>query len=434
MKWIHKVIFIFVILTIAIVQLYRVNGDRKVLTISPKDYTFFATNDQGEGGKSTSDLKFESGAYILECELIKSDYPWPYCGLSIHIDPDSSIGIDLSQYHTFKVNIDYVQSGTGEGRLRAYLRNFNPAYSTVENEYTHKYNGMEYQPGIEQGKRRIPIDNLQVMTWWLADNKIEIEHSAPEYSNINKIEFATGSSSTLGKHRIVIKSIEFEGAYMKAENLFLMLLALWVTVAMTYVLTELYRTRKAIMLSERRHSHLENVNKTLRAQNLEFAELAHRDALTGAMNRHAIRDWVKGHSKSVESDDSSMSVLYLDIDFFKAINDKYGHKMGDNILKEFCMVVSNEVRSKDRLARWGGEEFIVFLPNTGIDQASQIAERICRQVSQHIWVHGDALTCSIGVVTETGKEKITETITRADEALYQAKQLGRNRVEVSAIT
>jgi len=430
LKWIHKAIFGLILLTILVVQVYRVKGDHRIATISPEKYSFFATNDQASGGLSTSSLDLKDGEYVLDCELVKSDYPWPYCGLSIHINEDPAKGIDLSQFHTLRVNIDYQQGERTDMRLRTYLRNFNPEYSVLDDEYTHKYNGMEFAPGVGNGVLEIPIGNLQVMTWWLADNKISIEHSAPEFSNVNKIEFATGSSSTLGHHHIVIKSIEFEGAYIKGESLFLLLLALWLFIAALFVVSELHKSRRQVALSDKRHAHLKQVNQTLRAKNFEFAELAHRDALTGAQNRHAIRDWLKVQSKHVKQGKDTLSMLYLDIDFFKEINDTYGHKVGDDILREFCMVVSSALSGKDRLVRWGGEEFIVFCPGDNLESAKEIAEQIRSLVAQHFWVHGDAMTCSVGVA-EVGKERVTEAIARADEALYQAKHLGRNRVEVS---
>ncbi|MCC4821285.1 GGDEF domain-containing protein, partial [Vibrio lentus] len=85
--------------------------------------------------------------------------------------------------------------------------------------------------------------------------------------------------------------------------------------------------------------HLKNVNRALREQNFEFSEKAHRDELTGILNRHAIRDWLKMQSQQVKQGHGKLSMLYLDIDYFKSVNDKYGHQMGDHILREFSMVV-----------------------------------------------------------------------------------------------
>lgn len=429
-KWIHKVVIFLVVATLAIVQLYQVSGNRVITAITPEKFEFIATSDKVDNGVSTSVLSLKDDHYVLDCELIKSEYPWPYCGLSIKINSDPTIGIDLSQYHTFRVNIDYHTSEESSGRLRTYLRNYNPAYSTPDDEYSFKYNGMEFQPGVDGGVIEIPIANLQVMTWWLADNDIALEHSAPEYSNVNLVEFATGSGAKLGKHQIVVKSIEFEGSYISAESLFLILLFVWVGTAIAFLFSELHRSRKRMMIAEKRHAHLKNVNKSLREQNFEFSELANRDELTGTLNRHAVRDWLKAQSQDVKQGYGVFSMLYFDIDHFKSVNDQYGHQMGDHILREFSMVVGSLISSTDKLVRWGGEEFIVFCPETSIAEAQAKAEKIRTIVGQHLWIHGDSLTCSIGVA-QMKQERMTETIARADEALYQAKHSGRNQVVVS---
>lgn len=120
------------------------------------------------------------------------------------------------------------------------------------------------------------------------------------------------------------------------------------------------KEQNGLQQSEKRHRHLEKVNNTLRAQNYEFAELAHRDALTGAMNRHAVQSWLEQQARQVRWGHDSFSILYMDLDKFKRVNDKYGHQMGDDILREFVMVISSSIQPEDRLVRWGGEEFVVL--------------------------------------------------------------------------
>ena len=86
MKWIHKVVIFLVVATLAIVQLYQVSGNRVITEITPNKFEFIATSDKVDNGVSTSVLSFKDGHYVLDCELIKSEYPWPYCGLSIKIN------------------------------------------------------------------------------------------------------------------------------------------------------------------------------------------------------------------------------------------------------------------------------------------------------------------------------------------------------------
>ncbi|NMU52759.1 GGDEF domain-containing protein, partial [Vibrio parahaemolyticus] len=102
-------------------------------------------------------------------------------------------GIDLSNYHTIRLKVRYEEAGIGANPshdLRLYLRNYNSEYSKPDDEYTIKYNGMQFSPSGSSDIVEIPIKNLQVMTWWLADNGVAIEHSAPEFSNITRIDIA----------------------------------------------------------------------------------------------------------------------------------------------------------------------------------------------------------------------------------------------------
>ncbi|ENP8450978.1 diguanylate cyclase [Vibrio parahaemolyticus] len=434
MKWIHKLIFALSICTISLVALYSVLGDTRKLVITPEQFNIYATKDASEGGLSTADITYDAQSLVLNCELKKSSYAWPYCGISVYTDvAQPTHGIDLSNYHTIRLKLHYEEAGNGQNPshdLRLYLRNYNPEYSKPDDEYTIKYNGMQFSPSNFSETIEIPIKNLQVMTWWLADNKVDIEHSAPEFSNITRIDIASGSGAALGQHKIVIDKIEFEGAYLAQETLLFALLFSWMALGLAFSLHELRKNRAAYEKAKRRHRHLEKVNGTLRAQNYEFAELAHRDALTGAMNRHAVQTWLEQQARQVRWGHSTLSILYMDLDNFKKINDKFGHQMGDDILREFVMVVVSSIAPDDRLVRWGGEEFVVFCPGTNIEQAVKKAEMIRKNVANHLWVHGEALTCSIGVA-QMQNERVTETMARADEVLYLAKRNGRNRVEVN---
>ncbi|WP_029789418.1 MULTISPECIES: GGDEF domain-containing protein [Vibrio] len=434
MKWIHRLIFALSICTISLVALYSLLGDTRKLEVTPDKFNIHVTNDAIAGGLSESDITYQNHSLTLNCDLKESKYAWPYCGISVYTDVKEAIkGLDLSSYHTVRLKIRYEAAGDGQSpskNLRLYLRNFNSAYSIPTDEYTIKYNGMQFSPSDFSEIIEIPIKNLQVMTWWLNDNDVAIEHSAPEFSNITRIDLATGAGAALGKHKIVIDKIEFEGAYVQQSTLLFVLLFSWMALGLAFSLHEMRKNKMAYNKAKKRHRHLEKVNNTLRAQNYEFAELAHRDALTGAMNRHAVQSWLEQQARQVRWGHDSFSILYMDLDKFKRVNDKYGHQMGDDILREFVMVISSSIQPEDRLVRWGGEEFVVFCPDTNVEQAVKKAEVIRQNVESHLWVHGEPLTCSIGVA-QMQNERVSETMARADEVLYLAKRNGRNRIEVN---
>lgn len=164
-------------------------------------------------------------------------------------------------------------------------------------------------------------------------------------------------------------------------------------------------------------------------------ELSETDPLTGALNRRAFLTVAAAVLQSARRYKHPFAVMMLDLDNFKNVNDTYGHPTGDIVLKDFCALISRRVRAADTLARWGGEEFALLVPDTAPDKASALAEKLRRLVENTPFAvgrHDDFhITVSIGVVTHRGMEStasIEDLIDRADAALYQAKALGRNRV------
>jgi len=161
--------------------------------------------------------------------------------------------------------------------------------------------------------------------------------------------------------------------------------------------------------------------------------LAITDSLTGASNRRHFMEQAEQEILRTRRYSRELAVVMLDIDHFKRINDKYGHEVGDNVLKAFADAVKLELRSMDTFARLGGEEFIAMLPETGIDGARRVAERIRLRVADLRLLAGNsqvAITVSAGVARlTTGMESVEDVMRQADAALYRAKEKGRNRVE-----
>src|SRR5205085_594790 len=129
---------------------------------------------------------------------------------------------------------------------------------------------------------------------------------------------------------------------------------------------------------------------------------------------------------------TAMTMLSIDLDYFKRINDCYGHAAGDRVLVDVAEVIGKALRVSDHVARFGGEEFIVLLPNTGLDRARHIAERIQAALREPRGQRLPAYTVSIGIASQTSPdEDLDGILMRADQALYRAKELGRDRIEVA---
>jgi diguanylate cyclase (GGDEF)-like protein/PAS domain S-box-containing protein len=160
----------------------------------------------------------------------------------------------------------------------------------------------------------------------------------------------------------------------------------------------------------------------------ELTRLATTDPVTGVWNRHHGADRLVAATTQADRDHRQCSVLMLDIDDFKAINDSFGHPAGDQVLVELARRLGEAVRSTDTVVRWGGEEFVILLGDCPLDNAVARAEEIRNQIAGKAFPVVGAVTVSIGVAQLTAGEESTSWLGRADEALYQAKRSGRNTV------
>lgn len=427
----NKVILFIIIINILLTSLYVILGKQKALVISPDHFQYVAHTDQVVGGKSTAKLVLSEQSAILDCELRLSVYPWPYCEVTITLSDALTKGLDLSGYQSVYLDLDYQGPDEGAQRVRVYIRNFEPNVYNPKDDNTLKYNGIEYKPSYGKGGREVGFDKFQVLTWWLFDYHVELEDSGVNVNNVPMIQIASDSGSTLGHHQIRVNSIIFKGNYIQPVWFAASLLFIWVFAAIIYLLLQLIGYRKRVNKMEKHTKHLDKLNETLANKYSQAAQIALKDELTGASNRHAIREWLDKMARKVRWKISSLSIIYLDIDHFKAVNDHFGHQVGDHILREFVELVGSQLREGDHLVRWGGEEFIIFCPDVTLDVAINIAERVCKAIEVHQWQEVGSVTCSLGVAEMSPSERITEVIARADEALYNAKNNGRNRVEVS---
>ncbi|MBE9528582.1 MAG: GGDEF domain-containing protein [Proteobacteria bacterium] len=161
-------------------------------------------------------------------------------------------------------------------------------------------------------------------------------------------------------------------------------------------------------------------------------KLAVTDNLTQVYNRVKLDDIIKEASERSRVHNSLLSVIILDLDNFKEINDTYGHLAGDTVLKEVAGVVRKNVRSTDHLVRWGGEEFLIVSPGTGLAEADELANKLRRLIEGHDFGRVGAVTASFGLTQFREGDTEDSFLTRADGALYKAKDEGRNRVEACA--
>ncbi len=181
---------------------------------------------------------------------------------------------------------------------------------------------------------------------------------------------------------------------------------------------------------------LAEANRSLRDQAEQLERLSTTDELTGVYNRRHLSRRLEEEARRAARDGTMLALVLLDVDNFKAINDRHSHVAGDQVLVRIAGVLAETVRRSDVVARWGGEEFALLLPGCGIGEASRVAEKARAAIAGNDWsdaAPGLAVTVSIGVacLREAGSDTL-ELVRLADRRLYGAKRAGRNRIESTA--
>jgi diguanylate cyclase (GGDEF)-like protein len=180
---------------------------------------------------------------------------------------------------------------------------------------------------------------------------------------------------------------------------------------------------------------LEQFQVEIERKNVELERLANHDFLTGCLNRRAFSERAVAMFERSRNERKPMALLMLDIDYFKSVNDRFGHPVGDRVIRGLGTLLLSTSRARDLVGRFGGEEFVVALPDTGYDAAYNIAERIRIAVEEEVTnsmsdIPGCVVTVSVGFATiSPAYPNIEFMLNKADEALYTAKQSGRNRVK-----
>ncbi|GAA3526935.1 biofilm regulation diguanylate cyclase SiaD [Zobellella aerophila] len=190
---------------------------------------------------------------------------------------------------------------------------------------------------------------------------------------------------------------------------------------------QIRRLEKISRISDRYQQSLLEWNEQLRRAAL-------RDPLTGLANRRMMIERIEEEQERARRRHTDFTLAMLDVDYFKQINDTYGHELGDRVLCSIADAINSNLRNYDLGARWGGEEFMILLPHTGLTEARDICARVQKALAGvKLAQTGQTLniTASIGLTPYRGQEEYTQTIDRADKALLRAKREGRDRIEVA---
>jgi diguanylate cyclase (GGDEF)-like protein len=165
-----------------------------------------------------------------------------------------------------------------------------------------------------------------------------------------------------------------------------------------------------------------------------FESQAMHDPLSGLLNRRGMLEELQSEFDRSRRYKNAMTVMMCDIDYFKTVNDKYGHDKGDEVIQSLAQLFQSLLRKQDSLARWGGEEYLFLLPETDAHQATQLAEKLRKKIEETGYKHNNMsfhVTVSLGIHQLRESDTVNQAISQADRGLYQAKEQGRNRCIVA---
>ena len=380
------------------------------------------------GGRSVATLANSGDALGLDCDL-RAGYQWAFCELQVAFAA-APRGLDLSRYDAMRLWI----TATGpeaQQRVRIYLRNFDPATSKVGDSGSEKVDQLIYQPSDYPQGYEIPLARFQVAQWWADEHPTTLDHEGPDFRNVTRLAFSTGPKVEPGPHSIRIQRIEFIGKLIPASTFRLGIIAVWMLSVFGYLVVDGVLKRNALRLSAASQHSLQRLNESLRIETRNLAEAARTDGLTGALNRRGLADELMRIVRLGERQTFPLTLVFIDIDHFKRINDTRGHETGDQVIRALAELVRSAVQRDDLFARWGGEEFLLVFRDTPGSKGRVIAERLRERIAAAAWPDDLQVTCSFGVAEWHRGEDLNEGIKRADDAMYRAKRQGRDRVEAA---
>ncbi len=361
--------------------------------------------------------------------IIKGGFAYPYCGHELYLNNSFVEGVNLSDYHSMRLWLNY----DGPARtVRVFIRNYDPAYSKDDELKSTKYNAIEFEKELlDDGYLELNLSDFSVADWWVQEYSIPLRHAYSDFRNIVIIEIQTGSGLFMGEHNFNLDRIEFKRQIISIETWYLLIIIGWIAAILGYLIYRVVTLKQELVNRQRTESELTQLNTLLDKQARNMEVKAKRDPLTGAFNREGVEESLVEALNEWHLSGKRLSIVLLDLDHFKRMNDTHGHAVGDKILVELSTLITSNIRASDRFARWGGEEFLLVCRDSELNETKALAEKLRGLIENHHFIDDVQVTASFGVAAIKVDESLEGLFKRADEALYQAKRTSRNRVSAS---
>ena len=409
------VLLIGILLTCLAVVGHRFLPQRRLVLESTHDLAYAFLMQSGNG--PPADIQWiDQSHFHFACQFPQATVEQGCAfGYQLHSEKVDQ-GTDLSHFKTLNLAIRY----TGNAKyLRVAIRNFDARFSKVEDLNSPKYNFVNI-PSRDLAKPvAIKLSEFWVPEWWIAQYDLPRSLSQPDLSNATIFSFDLRGDLGGSHHDIQIDKIEFVGDWISAESWYLGILCVLVVFSTTYGVSQW-------LLLRRKHREQRRKIDDLESEKENYRKLSTLDALTNVLNRHGIERFVE----NLQVTRVPASVIVIDIDNFKRVNDQRGHYGGDRVLRKMGEILRAHTRNTDGLGRWGGEEFVLVCPGASLEKAAELAEKLRHRIKETNFIPDDPLpiTASFGVATAQADQSFEDAFRQADEALYLAKNRGRNCV------
>ncbi|CAH0528908.1 Membrane-bound lytic murein transglycosylase F [Vibrio hippocampi] len=305
-----------------------------------------------------------------------------------------------------------------------YVREHHPQIEIIEVENTREalklvsgqkvFATIDGLPNVVNSVEALALENIKIVGSVPQENSMKLGVGKGKQPLVSIFQKGISSLSEQEKVGLYKKWFDIEVSRSLFDSIWLVRIAILVAIVMVFLLW--------------RQFTLSKYAKAMNQLNAKLRHIATTDHLTAIANRRCIEKQLLLELKKKRTIHEPLSVLLLDIDYFKTINDTYGHLTGDKILQELATLLTGAIRSSDYIGRWGGEEFLFVLPKTEHSQAEIVAKDLKDKIEQHDFGLNTPVTASLGVAQVRSEESTVALLGRADRGLYQAKKLGRNSV------
>lgn len=407
----------------SIALLSQTFGMSKTLDIQDlKQYNYMAVDDHFEGGFSNAKVEVDNDKLVLDCEIVPSNVNWPYCSLSIKI-AEGEKGLDLSHYSYFKLWVKF-EKPQPHG-IRFQVRNYNPEYSNPKDDLSLKYNVVEFYGKTSSYPVTLPLQSFQVPTWWLSLRELPHSVGIPEFTDVRSIDIVTGYTMPPGHYRIEIEKIEIVGKVVDGQKLYLILLLIWGTIGLLYLVLKLTGHKRKTGGEGKRSRELDALSDLLQEKADALQDKLFIDTTTGALEKNSLSRLFERNNEAELR--FRLALMFIDIDNFDRVVLHYGQPLADKILAKFATLINDTTRMSDTVARWGDHEFLLVCTRTELANATILAEKIRVKVEQETWPENIKITASIGVAVLNSDSPL-DLIRDAEKALGSARAQGKNKV------